>query len=309
MKSNCGTIRPKTLKSYSLWAEKIRFFVGQKPPEQLSPDDVKKFLTDLAVEKKVSASSQNQAFNALLFFFRHVLKREFGKIDGVVRAKRKPYIPVVLSREEVDRIIHCLHDPYDLVVKLLYGCGLRLSECMKLRIHNFNFDHNLVTIHDGKGKKDRTIPLPITIAPDLKRQVERVILQHQADLDNDCNGAFIPGILEKKFKNAGKELVWQWFFPAKELTYVAETNESRRYHLHETHVQKAIKRGVGKSKVLKRATAHTFRHSFASHLLQANYDIRTIQELLGHSDVRTTMIYTHTVRSRTLKESKSPLDF
>lgn len=151
---------PKTLKSYSLWAEKIRFFVGQKPPEQLSPDDVKKFLTDLAVEKKVSASSQNQAFNALLFFFRHVLKREFGKIDGVVRAKRKPYIPVVLSREEVDRIIHCLHDPYDLVVKLLYGCGLRLSECMKLRIHNFNFDYNLVTVHDGKGKKTELFPFP-----------------------------------------------------------------------------------------------------------------------------------------------------
>jgi len=299
----------KTLKSYSLWVEKIRFFVGQKPAEQLNPDDVKAFLTDLAVEKKVSASSQNQAFNALLFFFRHVLKREFGKIDGVVRAKRKPYIPVVLSREEVDRIIHCLHDPYDLVVKLLYGCGLRLSECMNLRIHNFNFDHNLVTIHDGKGKKDRTLPLPITIAPDLKRQVERVVSQHQTDIDNDCAGAFIPGILEKKFKNAGKELVWQWFFPAKELTYVAETNESRRYHLHETHVQKAIKRGVSKSKILKRATAHTFRHSYASHLLQANYDIRTIQELLGHSDVRTTMIYTHTVRSRTLKESKSPLDF
>jgi len=300
---------PKTLKSYSLWVEKMRFFVGQKLAEQLNPDDVKAFLTDLAVEKKVSASSQNQAFNALLFFFRHVLKREFGKIDGVVRAKRKPYIPVVLSREEVDRIIHCLHDPYDLVVKLLYGCGLRLSECMNLRIHNFNFDHNIVTIHDGKGKKDRTLPLPRTIAPDLKRQVERVISQHQADIDNDCAGAFIPGILEKKFKNAGKELVWQWFFPAKELTYVAETNESRRYHLHETHVQKAIKRGVSKSKILKRATAHTFRHSFASHLLQANYDIRTIQELLGHSDVRTTMIYTHTVRSRTLKESKSPLDF
>lgn len=129
-----------------------------------------------------------------------MLKREFGKIDGVVRAKRKPYIPVVLSREEVDRIIHCLHDPYALVVKLLYGCGLRLSECMKLRIHNFNFDHNLVTIHDGKGKKDRTIPLPRTIAPDLKRQVERVIFQHQADLDKDCNGAFIPGILEKNLK-------------------------------------------------------------------------------------------------------------
>ena len=300
---------PKTLKAYSLWVQKIRYFTAQKPPESLGPEDVKEFLTDLAVEKKVSASSQNQAFNAVLFFFRHVLKKEFGKIDGVVRAKRKPYIPVVLSRDEIDRVLNGLSYPYDLVVKLLYGCGLRLAECMKLRINNFNFDYNILTIHDGKGKKDRTVPLPVSIGPELKRQVEKIIELHQADLDSDCAGAFMPGILEKKYKNAGKELTWQWFFPAKELTYVAEQNESRRYHLHETHVQKAIKGAVRKSKILKRASAHTFRHSFASHLLQANYDIRTIQELLGHSDVRTTMIYTHTVQSRTIKESKSPLDF
>ncbi len=299
----------KTLKAYTLWAEKLRYYTKNKLPESLTPDDVKDFLTFLAVKKKVSASSQNQAFNALLFFFRHVLKKEFGKIEGVVRAKRKPYIPVVLSREEVDRVLENLNYPYDLVVKLLYGCGLRLGECMNLRIHNFNFDHHVLTIHDGKGKKDRTVPLPEMIREDLENQVNRVISLHDTDLRDDYSGVFLPDRLEKKYKNAPKELIWQWFFPAKELTFVADTNEYRRYHLHETHVQKAIKRAVKKSKIIKRATAHTFRHSFASHLLQANYDIRTIQELLGHSDVRTTMIYTHTVRSRTIKESRSPLDF
>ncbi len=165
----------KTFKAYSLWAEKLRYFTKDKLPETLTPDDVKEFLTFLAVKKKVSASSQNQAFNGLLFFFRHVLKKEFGKIEGVVRAKRKPYIPVVLSREEIDCILQNLQYPFDLVVKLLYGCGLRLSECLKLRIHNFNFDHHVLTIHDGKGKKDRTVPLPESIRDDLKDQINRVI--------------------------------------------------------------------------------------------------------------------------------------
>lgn len=298
----------KTLKAYSLWAEKLRYFAKDKAPDILTIEDVKEFLTFLAVKKKVSASSQNQAFNALLFYFRHVLKKEFGKMEGIVRAKRKPYIPVVLSRDEVDRVISCLNYPYDLVVKLLYGCGLRLAECMKLRMKDFNFDHSLITVHDGKGKKDRTVPIPDAVGGELERQIHHVIDVHEGDLKEGYSGVFMPDRLEVKYKNAPKELTWQWFFPAKELTFVADDNEYRRYHLHETHVQKAIKRAVRKSKIIKRATAHTFRHSFASHLLQANYDIRTIQELLGHSDVRTTMIYTHTVKSKTLKEIKSPLD-
>ena len=299
---------PKTLKSYSVWIEKLKYFTKNTLPETLTSSDVKAFLTFLAVERKVSASSQNQAFNGLLFFFRHVLKKEFGQIDGVVRAKKKPYIPVVLSREEINRIFKHLHYPYDLVVKLLYGCGLRLSECMTLRINNFNFDFNVLTIHDGKGKKDRTVPLPESIKDELQKHLDRVINLHEKDLCEGYAGTFLPGRLEKKYPNAGKELTWQWFFPARELTYVPETNESRRSSHHVTHVQKAIKMAVRKSKILKRASAHTFRHSFASHLLQANYDIRTIQELLGHSDVRTTMIYTHTIKSMTLKEAKSPLD-
>ncbi|MFO7818088.1 MAG: integron integrase, partial [Desulfovibrionales bacterium] len=241
--------------------------------------------------------------------YKHILKNEFGELEGVVRAKRKPYIPVVLSREEIDKVIDCLKYPYDLVVKVLYGCGLRISEGLKLRVQDFNFDTGILNIHDGKGKKDRSVPLPQTLIPDLKAHLKRVIALHEKDLEFGYSGVFLINQLEKKYKNAAKELVWQWFFPAKTLTYVTETNEYKRYHLHETHVQKAIKRAVKKASIPKRASAHTFRHSFASHLLQANYDIRTIQELLGHSDVRTTMIYTHTIKSQTKKEAKSPLDF
>lgn len=275
----------------------------------LDVEDVKRFLTHLAVERKVAASSQNQAFNALLFFFRHVLHREFGTMEGVVRVKRKPYIPVVLSREEVWRVIENLKYPFDLIVKILYGCGLRLSECMKLRIQDLNFDAMILTIHDGKGKKDRTVPIPQKLKIELENHLHLVVEKHEKDLASGYAGVFLPSAIERKYPGAAKELVWQWVFPSKELTLVPDTGELRRYHLHETHVQKAIKMAVRKSKLLKRASAHTFRHTFASHLLAANVDLRTIQELLGHSDIRTTMIYTHTVISTTIKEKKSPLDF
>ena len=300
---------PKTLAAYSGWVRHFQGFTQSKDPQLLSSIDVKDFLTYLAVRRKVSASSQNQAFNALLFFFRHVIKKDFGEIKDIPKAKRRPYIPTVLSRDEVDAIIARLRYPYDLVVKLLYGCGLRISECVRLRVQDFNFDDKILTVHDGKGKKDRTVPLPETILPELKAQLEYIITLHQKDLEAGYAGTFLMGSLEKKYKNAAKELVWQWFFPGKTLTFVPETKEYRRYYLHHTHVQKAIRGAVNRAKIPKRASAHTFRHSFASHLLLANYDIRTIQQLLGHSDVRTTMIYTHTIQNRSIKEAKSPLDF
>ena len=300
---------PKTLRSYSSWARQLQIFTKSKDPRLLTSADVKDFLTFLAVERCVSASSQNQAFNALLFVFRHILKKSYDGFDNVPRAKRKPYIPVVLSRQEINSILANLSPPYDLVVKLLYGCGLRLFECLKLRVQDINFDTLVLTIHDGKGKKDRTVPLPETILPDLKDHLQSLISLHDQDLQNGYAGTFLVHALEKKFQNAARELPWQWFFPAKSLTYVPEEDGCRRYHLHESHVQKAIRAAVKKSRLTKRASAHTFRHSFASHLLQANYDIRTIQEMLGHSDIRTTMIYTHTIKSTTKKDRKSPLDF
>lgn len=300
---------PKTLRAYKGWIHHLQSFVKSKDSELLEILDVKDFLSFLAVTRNVAASSQNQAFNALLFLFKHVLEKEFGQVEGVVRAKRRPYIPVVLTRDEINVIVEKARYPYDLIIKLLYGCGLRLAECMNLRVQCFNFDFGILTVHDGKGQKDRTVPLPDSLIPELKTQLQTVIDTHQTDLDAGYSGVFLYGSLEKKYKNAAKELPWQWFFPSKVLTLVPGTNELRRYHLHDSHVQKAIRGAVSRAKITKRATAHTFRHSFASHLLQANYDIRTIQELLGHSDVRTTMIYTHTVKSVTLKEARSPLDF
>lgn len=300
---------PNTLKTYRLWVRKFQAFVKSRAPEEVSVGDVKAFLTDLAVNQGVAASTQNQAFNSLLFFFRNALGKEFGKIDGVVRAKRKRYIPVVLSREEINGIISLLDEPFKLVTQLLFGCGLRISECLSLRVGDFNLDAGVLTVHDGKGQKDRTVPLPETLLTVIRQRFKELSELHQADTIKGYAGVFLPSQLEKKYKNAPTQFVWQWFFPAKRLTHVVKKQEYRRYHMQPTCFTKALRVAVEQAAIPKRVTPHTFRHSFASHLLQANYDIRTIQELLGHSDVRTTMIYTHTVPSRTFKERKSPLDF
>ncbi len=298
----------KTLKSYRGWVRNLQGYTKSMDARQLEVAHVKDFLSYLTVERQVSASSQNQAFNALLFLFRHVLGREFGKVDGVVRAKRRPYIPMVLSRGEVDAVIQKLDCPYDLVVKLLYGCGLRMFECLKLRVQDINFDMGTVTVHDGKGKKDRNLPLPESLVNELRVQIDRVADLHKQDLNEGFAGVFLPGALATKYRGAAKEFYWQWLFPAKTLTLVEKERAKRRYHLHESHVSKAIKKAASRACIPKKVTAHTFRHSYASHLLMAGYDIRTIQELLGHSDVRTTMIYTHTIPAQAPRERASPLD-
>jgi len=261
----------KTLQAYRSWVQRLQTFVHSKDPAGLDMEDVKAFLSALATERKVAASSQNQAFNALLFLFRHVLEKPFENVEGVVRAKRRRYIPVVLSRDEVDRVFGYLSNPYDLIGKLLYGCGLRLFECMKLRVQDVNFDMEILTIHDGKGQKDRTVPLPLALLPELQGQLETVIRIHQQDVKAGYAGTFLPTAVEQKYKNAPRELVWQWYFPASALTRMPGSDEQRRYHLHESAVQKAIKAAVAKAQIPKRISAHSFRHSFASHLLQANY--------------------------------------
>lgn len=298
----------KTLKTYADWNRKFQSYLKNKQPDHLSAADVKAYLTYLAVTCKVSASTQNQAFNALLFLFRHILKKDFGDHKDTPRAKKSNYIPIVLSRKEIDAVLKHLGHPYHLLVKLLYGCGLRLFEGVKLRVLDFNFDAGVLTIR-GKGKKVRTVPIPQTIMAELLAQIEAVKKLHDEDLSAGYAGVFLDDSLENKYRKAAKDFIWQWFFPQESLTYLPDAKELRRYHLHETHVQEALYEAVRQAKLTKRVSSHTFRHSFATHLLQANYDIRTIQTLLGHADVRTTMIYTHCVPSKTIKETRSPLDF
>jgi len=297
----------KTLKTYGLWSRQFQKFLKSKSPAELSTADVKDYLTYLAVNCHVAASTQNQAFNSLLFLFRHALKREFGELRDVPRAKKSLYIPMVLSRREIDAILNQLSYPFDLFVKILFGCGLRLFEGLQLRVRDFNFDDGVLTIH-GKGKKDRTVPLPKTIMSELKARIEEVAKLHEQDLAAVYDGVFLGDAVEKKYPKAPKEFIHQWIFPQQSLTLVEETGERRRYHLHETELQSALYHAVRQARILKRVTAHTFRHSYATHLLQAGYDIRVIQKLLGHASLKTTMVYLHCVPVRTIKEPESPLD-
>jgi len=297
----------KTLKTYAHWSRQFQRFLKNKPPQELSSADIKEYLTFLAVKCKVAASTQNQAFNSLLFLFRHALKKDFGLHKDIPRAKKSLYIPMVLSMAEINAILKELYFPYSLFVKILFGCGLRLFECQGIRVGDFNFAAGKLLVH-GKNKKDRTVPIPEAILPELQAQLERVAKLHDKDLADGYDGVFMNVDIEKKYPKAPKEFAYQWFFPQKSLTIVEETGQRRRYHLHETQLQRALYLAVRKAKIPKKVTAHTFRHSFATHLLQAGYDIRVIQTLLGHSSLKTTMIYTHCVPVRTVKEPKSPLD-
>ncbi|HWR73308.1 MAG TPA: integron integrase [Nitrospirota bacterium] len=298
----------KTLQHYANWTRKYSSYLLYKDPAGLSPQDVKSYLTYLAVDCKVSSSTQNLAFNALLFLYRHVLKKDFGDHKDVPRAKKSTYIPTVLSRDEIQEVLARMGQPYQLIAKLQYGCGLRCFEAVKVRVKDFNFDERILIIK-GKGNKSRTVPLPDRILKELLAQLSFVKKLHTDDIAAGYTGVFLEDQLEKKYPNAPREFQWQWFFPQESLTTVASSGERRRYHVHESRFGDAMYQAVRKAQLTKRVTTHTLRHSFATHLLQANYGIRTIQTLLGHADVRTTMIYTHCVPSRTVKEAKSPLDF
>jgi integron integrase len=269
--------------------------------------EVSEFLTHLARDGKVAASTQNQALSALLFLYKEVLKQEIGWLDAVERATKPKRLPVVLTREEVQQIFAHLHGGPRLMAGLLYGSGLRLTECLRLRIKDVDFGYARIAVRDGKGAKDRITMLPLNLAAALERHMVGVKAQFEQDLEEGLAGVFMPHALARKYPNAEREWGWQWVFPSPRFSTDPRSGQRRRHHLDENVLQVAIKRAVRGSGVNKPASCHTLRHSFATHLLENGYDIRTVQELLGHKDVSTTMIYTH-VLNRPGLGVRSPLD-
>jgi integron integrase len=298
---------PRTEKAYLHWIGRYLRFFDMTHPRRLREQHVNTFLTDLAVEGNVAASTQNQALAALLFLYEHVLNEPLNRIEGVVRAQKPPRVPVVMSREEVSAVLSVTTGVPQLVCMLLYGCGLRLSEALNLRVKDLNFDRREVIVRDGKGAQDRVTMLPDSLRAPLQSHLRRVKTQHDADLAAGTGRVTLPGALSRKYPRADREWAWQWVFPARSHYVDRETGIRHRHHLHETAVQKAVRKAAHEAGIAKHATSHTFRHSFATHLLEGGYDIRTVQELLGHQDVRTTQIYTH-VLNRGGYGVRSPLD-
>jgi integron integrase len=289
------------------WILRFIRFHGTRHPATMAEVEVTAYLTDLAVRAKVSASTQNQALAALLFLYRDVLKVALPWLDTVVRAKPRQNIPVVLSREEMRSLLGELQGTQWLMAALLYGAGLRLLECCRLRIKDVDFARNQLTIRHGKGGKDRTTVFPAGLKDILKRHVAQVLRAHAEDLDRGAGWVLLDPGLRRKYPNAGREPGWQWVFPATRVHIEPGTGNGWRHHLHESVLQRAVKEAARRAKIKKRVTCHVLRHSFATHLLEDGYDIRTIQQLLGHSDVRTTMKYTHVLERGPLGV-RSPLD-
>jgi integron integrase len=269
--------------------------------------EITAFLSGLAVRSRVSASTQNQALCAILFLYREVLNLDLCQLEGIVRAKISRRLPVVLTRAEVGLVLEQLCGTVRLMATLLYGSGLRLLECARLRIKDVDFGSNQITVRGGKGDKDRVTLLPGTAKDELAGHIERVRKQHQNDVEAGAGWVELPAALARKYPNAGREWAWQWVFPATRIYVEPQTGERRRHHLHESVLQRAVKEAIRRVGIAKPASCHTLRHSFATHLLEAGYDIRTVQELLGHSDVSTTMIYTH-VLNRGPSAVRSPAD-
>lgn len=283
----------RTEKSYVHWIRRFILFHGKRHPADLGAQEVTGFLTHLAVDGRVSASTQNQALNAILFLYRRVLERELPWLDEVVRAKRPTRLPVVLGRDEVRAVLGELSGAVALAALLLYGAGLRLLECLQLRVKDIDFRRRQIIVRGGKGNKDRVTLLPANADAALRRQVEFVRRLHRRDLAHGAGWVTLPDAYERKSPGAGREWLWQYVFPATRTHVDPRTGRRRRHHLHETVVQRAFHEAVRRARIAKPATCHTLRHSFATHLLEDGYDIRTVQELLGHADVSTTMIYTH----------------
>jgi integron integrase len=296
-----------TEKTYIDWIERFGKYSGKENADAVSDEDVRKYMAYLAVNQKVSASTQNQAFNSILFFYRYVLEKEMGDMRDNVRAKRPFRLPVVFSTAEVAKIISQLDGTSALMAKLMYGCGLRLNECMRLRVNNIDLDRGLVFVRAAKGDKDRMIPMPMSIREDLKAHLGRLKGLHAKDISLGHGEVHMPEALDRKYPNASKELGWQWFFPSKNLSVDPRSGKVMRHHVLDNSFQRLIKRAMLKAGMNKHGSCHAFRHSFATHLLENGTDIKVIQELLGHNSLETTMIYTH-VAQKKLAVVESPLD-
>ncbi|MEW6080099.1 MAG: integron integrase [Thermodesulfobacteriota bacterium] len=296
-----------TEKTYFSWLRSFYSFLGKMNPDQLESAHVMRFLSFLAVERKVSRSTQNQALNALLFFFRHGLEKDLGDIRGAVRSSNKQSLPVVLSQGEVNRLLGKLDGVHLLMAKTIYGSGIRNNECLQLRIKDLDFERECLTVRAGKGDKDRQTLLPGSLVDPLRRHLENIRDIFETDRRNNVPGVYMPGALERKYPSASVSWEWFWVFPASALSVDPVTRIVRRHHIHPSGLQKAIKAATRSAGIHKKVNVHTLRHSFATHLLESGYDIRTIQELLGHSSVKTTMIYTHVAQKNRLGV-KSPLD-
>ena len=297
----------RTESCYVDWIRRFILFHDKRHPADMGAPEVEAFLSHLAVNRNVAASTQNQALAAILFLYREVLEIELPWLEGVTRAKRPPRLPVVLSESEVQRLLAQLEGTPLLIASLLYGSGLRLMEALRLRVKDVDLERNEIIVRSGKGGKDRHTVLPARLIPSLRAQMNRVKTLHEQDLLDKLAPVYLPHALERKYPNAGRELAWQFLFPSEKPSVDPRTGILRRHHIHESRVQRAIRNAVRRAGLNKPASSHTLRHSFATHMLERGYDIRTVQELLGHRDVRTTQIYTH-VLNRGGLGVRSPLD-
>lgn len=297
----------RTEQAYLDWMRRFILFHQKRHPREMGEEEIVEFLTHLATKRDVAASTQNQALSALLFLYQQFLERKLGRLDGALRANRPARLPVVLSREEVRAVLAHIRPPYRLMAELLYGSGLRLLECLRLRVKDIDFAYGRITVRDGKGAKDRVTMLPGRLRRPLKEHLAHAQAVHERDLQLGFGSVYLPDALERKYANANRTWMWQYVFPAAKRSIDPISGRVQRHHVSEKLLQDAVKRAVLATGVTKPASCHTFRHSFATHLLEDGYDIRTVQELLGHKDVRTTMIYTH-VLNRPGIGVKSPLD-
>ncbi|MES1923982.1 integron integrase [Salinisphaera sp. T31B1] len=297
----------RTEQSYIGWIKRYIIFHGKRHPRDMGKVEIEAFLTHLAVDRQVSASTQNQALNAVLFLYRSVLDINVEWMTDVVRAKRGKRLPVVLSQREVRQVLAHLTGVNALIASLLYGSGLRLMEGVRLRVKDVDFDYRQIVVRDGKGAKDRVTPLPERAIEPLKTQIARVAAMHAEDLAAGYGRVFLPEALDRKYPNAATELAWQFVFASGQLSKDPRSGAVRRHHINEKGLQRAVKNAVRAANIHKKASCHTFRHSFATHLLERGNDVRTVQELLGHKDIRTTQLYTHVLKRGGLGVS-SPLD-